>query len=260
MCFDLGLGKIVMVGGGTPFSLTNTDTWVYDGSDWIEVLVPGPPPRTEAQMAYDWDKGRCVLVGGVGPMFAPRTDAWEFDGATWSQVPAPPTMGIAQYTSYDIARGQVVVASCGDPGPFTITWVRGASASAFGTGCVGTAGQPELTCTLPFVGAPLRATLTRLNPTRSAAAILIGLSRTAWSGGTLPADLEPFGMPGCSLWSSIDGVWWMPASNGVGVWTTVIPNQSALVGAEAFLTGVSFDDANAMGAVLTRPLRLILDR
>lgn len=80
------------------------DTWVWDRErkQWTEKLVPGPPPRTGAAMAYDARTKRVVLFGGCtgAPAPAPlnaiecsdgRTalrDSWVWDGSAWTEKTA----------------------------------------------------------------------------------------------------------------------------------------------------------------------------
>src|SRR5690606_2712838 len=60
------------------------DTWEWDGSQWTELLVPGPQPRTFHAMTTVGEK--IVLFGGQGEMEGGILDStWEFDGQTWTE-------------------------------------------------------------------------------------------------------------------------------------------------------------------------------
>ncbi len=63
------------------------DTWEWDGIEWREIEVPGPPPRRGHKMAYDSRRGVTVLFGGMNDdINTLYGDTWEFDGESWTQV------------------------------------------------------------------------------------------------------------------------------------------------------------------------------
>jgi hypothetical protein len=101
------------------------DTWVWDGSNWVEKTpATAPPPRSNHAAAYDDQRGRTVLFGGYGgaAFFA---DTWEWDGSVWSQkTPATsPPSRIFHAMAYDRARGKVVLfGGFGQRGPVSDTW------------------------------------------------------------------------------------------------------------------------------------------
>ncbi len=41
------------------------DTWIYSGSSWTAVRVPGPSPREGGQTTYDARDGYVLLFGGL---------------------------------------------------------------------------------------------------------------------------------------------------------------------------------------------------
>lgn len=83
IAFDSNRGVVVMHGGADPFSFFS-ETWEYDGTDWILTSTAGP--YTEgAEMAYDSSAGKMILYGGLWPDGAgPKHDTWEYDGASSS--------------------------------------------------------------------------------------------------------------------------------------------------------------------------------
>jgi hypothetical protein len=61
-----------------------SDTWVFDGTSWNQVLAsPTPPARDLAVMAALGNV--VVLFGGEDPM-GDLNDTWTFDGSTWTQL------------------------------------------------------------------------------------------------------------------------------------------------------------------------------
>ena len=65
----------------------------------------------------------------------------------------------------------------------------------------------------------------------TAAALILGASKTVWGSVRLPLDLTPFRAPGCSLLVSFDSTFVTPVdANGNGKITLSLPNSSNLVG------------------------------
>lgn len=60
MAFDSLRGVTVMFGGGS----FRSDTWEWDGSNWLGPLPSGPGGRIDHAMAYDDQRYRTVLFGG----------------------------------------------------------------------------------------------------------------------------------------------------------------------------------------------------
>ncbi|MBI5527936.1 MAG: hypothetical protein HY897_16520 [Deltaproteobacteria bacterium] len=83
-------GMILFGGQGQDLALQN-DTWLWDGSNWEEIVTTNAPsPRWGHAATYDSKRGRIVLFGGQGvnQKGDPDTlnDLWEFDGADWYEV------------------------------------------------------------------------------------------------------------------------------------------------------------------------------
>lgn len=120
MAYDSHRKRAVLFGGNRVLFGSNPDenrylddTWEWDGFNWIQVKVAGPPPRAEAAMAFDSGRGRVVLFGGHnranegGNRFG---DTWEWDGESWVEmkVTGPsPRNGAALV--YDGTRRRVVL-------------------------------------------------------------------------------------------------------------------------------------------------------
>jgi hypothetical protein len=84
--FDPQTGATLLFGGvqvdeGVAYL---TDTWLWDGDQWQEVDVTGPPGRVHAAMAADLGRGRVVLAGGSNAPGVILPDVWEWDGQAWT--------------------------------------------------------------------------------------------------------------------------------------------------------------------------------
>jgi uncharacterized protein (TIGR03437 family) len=89
MVYDASHGLVVMTGGipGTLVPLPLMDTWVWDGTNWSQLLPATSPPRRDGHaVAYDAARGRVVLFGGED-FFGSSTynDTWVWDGTNWKQ-------------------------------------------------------------------------------------------------------------------------------------------------------------------------------
>jgi len=129
LAYDSGRGQVLLFGGGLS-TVDFNDTWVWNGTTWVEIFpAVQPPKRANHAMAYDAAHGRVVLFGGKGDMstrLAPRNDTWVWDGANWTQVfPAtspPPRSNFAMV--YDAVHSQVVLFGGTQPSTFyNDTWV-----------------------------------------------------------------------------------------------------------------------------------------
>jgi pyruvate/2-oxoacid:ferredoxin oxidoreductase beta subunit len=110
MAYDAARGQVVLF-GGVGYSGTLNDTWVWDGTNWVEKTpTTRPSGRYGHAMAYDAARGQVVLFGGHDAS-GPLSDTWVWDGTNWVQkfpsVNPPWRYGHAM--AYDAARGQVVL-------------------------------------------------------------------------------------------------------------------------------------------------------
>jgi hypothetical protein len=83
--FDPLLNNVFLFGGA---EITDTirnlnDTWAWDGSQWIEINVQGPPARVHPILAFDANRGVLVMTGGSNGPGAILSDTWEWDGVNW---------------------------------------------------------------------------------------------------------------------------------------------------------------------------------
>ena len=120
MAFDAARGETVLFGGNRVLFGTEPradtyldDTWVFRGGGWTSRAVPGPPPRSEAAIAYDPRRRRIVLFGGTAQTASGRVrfgDTWEWDGSQLElkATTGPPARNGASLV-YDAARGTLVL-------------------------------------------------------------------------------------------------------------------------------------------------------
>jgi hypothetical protein len=76
IAYDPTIRQLVLFGGFTFADIRNPngDTWVWDGSDWIQQFpVTSPPGRFDSPMVFDQARRQLVLFGGQGPCNAPTT-------------------------------------------------------------------------------------------------------------------------------------------------------------------------------------------
>ena len=140
------------------------------------------------------------------------------------------------------------------------TWEFGAQFLPFGSGCAGSAGVPALAGgALPRLGTTTTAQLTNLPVNSPLALLAVGLSRTQWAGGSLPALLTSIGMPNCRTYTSADLLTTVPAGGGSATWSWSVPSLPLLLGTTFYLQGVSWDPAaNALGLTVTNAATMVL--
>lgn len=113
MAFDAAR-QVVVMHGGNRFSEPagfNDETWLWNGSEWSLLKIPGPGARGYHGMAYDADREVIVLRGGLDGVSAGLDDTWEFDGAEWRQIEAPgaPATNAEVGLVYDVGRHRHVL-------------------------------------------------------------------------------------------------------------------------------------------------------
>jgi N-acetylneuraminic acid mutarotase len=67
-----------------------SDTWAWDGQDWVQLSDTGPSARQSHAVACDFSRSRVALFSG-GQISAQAAnvaaaDTWEWNGVDWAQV------------------------------------------------------------------------------------------------------------------------------------------------------------------------------
>ena len=260
-CLDLQRRHVVLFGGHGPSARLN-DTWLWDGTTWQARSPPqAPSSRSGYRVAYDVPRGKTVLFGGWSGTIH-LGDTWEWDGAAWRPITAgpPPTGRYDCSLTYDPTRHAVLMFG-GWSGAMELndTWLYVSSApgqySTFGTGCRGAAGPPQLNAAdgrVPVVGAAFPVLVTNLpSGILNSAVGVIGLSKSKWQSIPLPYSLSALGMPGCTLYVSIDVS--MPLANtGIAKWSIPLPRAAHLIGWRFYQQAVVVDLlANTAGVTVS---------
>ncbi len=136
--------------------------------------------------------------------------------------------------------------------------------ATLGIGCATRAGViPRIGASFtPEVGKLFAINLSRVEPL-SSAQLVLGSSATTWNGTPLPLDLAGFGMPGCTLRTSIDAQFVRQAQGishkGWSRVETTIPNDPRLRGATFYAQWLVFgQDAVGPYGVTTRALAVTI--
>jgi hypothetical protein len=108
--YDAARARVVMFGGNDGFGLVNSNTWEWDGADWLLRSSSGPAPRFGAKMVFDAGRGVTVLYGGA-TWIGLADDVWEWDGNAWQQrtLAVRPTPRWAPAMAFDAARARTVL-------------------------------------------------------------------------------------------------------------------------------------------------------
>ena len=113
-----------------------------------------------------------------------------------------------------------------------------ATATAFGTGCTGAAGVPDLApANTPELGETFQLDATNLDPIVPISVMVVGFSSLP-----APIDLQPLGFGvGCDLLVNLDVLLSFAAASGSGSYTLAIPQSLALLDADLFFQCGSID-------------------
>jgi hypothetical protein len=89
VAFDSRRQVTVFFGGQNQLAgvLHTSETWEWNGANWIKRNSGEATARREAAMAYDSDRGVCVLFGGGTNILqghTPFNDTWEWNGSNWT--------------------------------------------------------------------------------------------------------------------------------------------------------------------------------
>jgi hypothetical protein len=112
MATDYAHGNIVLFSGFGGYSGYTSDTWIWNGTNWVQQSpANSPPARTFATMTYDPATGNVVLFGGVGSTGDNLNDTWVWDGSNWTQINSPTNPSEREFPTmaYDPASGTIIL-------------------------------------------------------------------------------------------------------------------------------------------------------
>src|SRR5262245_29987192 len=149
LAYDARRDVVVLFGGlaGGPFPAPVSDTWEFDGQQWMQrTNVGAPASRWSHAMTYDALVGRVLMFGGVLVGGSSLADTWYYDGVSWVQLLAigGPPPGGRHGLACDATRGRLVAhnGSVGETWDFVPP--GRASAARYGIGCADACGVPTL--------------------------------------------------------------------------------------------------------------------
>ncbi|HEX5054822.1 MAG TPA: hypothetical protein VFZ65_23800 [Planctomycetota bacterium] len=131
-----GVNGTILMYGGSGGGVIRTDSWEWNGTDWVAGPTVGPSPRFGAAMATD-SSGQTLLLGGYFSVYsgtapaiyeqASLGDTWLYPGpgGPWIQLtPTGPPYRASGLAAYDSWRDRLVIAS-GSTGTVHHTWEWG---------------------------------------------------------------------------------------------------------------------------------------
>lgn len=131
---------------------------------------------------------------------------------------------------------------------------QAASFTAFGSGCQGPAGTPQMAVvqnSRPVIGTEFQLSITLLpNAVYNCVFGVVGVSKTQWQATRLPLDLTPMGITGCSMYVSPDHMEEIRKLGGSATWSMRVPNRASLVGVTVYLQTWVIDAGANPGAVV----------
>jgi len=99
--------RITVLFGGRTASAALGDTWVWNGTEWAQLMPPvSPSARYTAKLIFDPVRKQLVLLGGILQDRTVPNDSWAFDGETWqlldglTAAPTPRAYNAVAFDSY----------------------------------------------------------------------------------------------------------------------------------------------------------------
>jgi hypothetical protein len=259
MAFDPVGGTMLMFGGilatsNAPTQPQSYETWTYDGTSWT-LHTPNTPPDG-GPMATDLDRARVLMPFGQGSPYA-----WEWDGSQWRMLlQASPGLRSNPGVAYEPHDRRILMWGGMRNGvPTDEFWEFSTAApaelEAYGSGCAGSSGVPQLNplaYQLPWIGDTTTVRLSNLDPSVAAVVFVAGTQATS-------VGLGGFGMPGCTQLLVPQATNFRLASQGRADWSMQIPNNPALAGVEFRAQAFALDaGANAAGVCASKGLRYVV--
>ena len=103
MAYDSLLNRIVLVGGFNSSAFL-TDTWTWDGTNWLTAGQVRAAPYGPGAMAFDASRNRMVVYN--------MNYTFQWDGMNWDQrspANSPPSVTGGAAMAFDSARQRVVL-------------------------------------------------------------------------------------------------------------------------------------------------------
>jgi hypothetical protein len=138
VAYDAQSRQLVLF-GGTTCSLSQylSDTWVWDGSSWVqEQPASSPTARGFHAMGYDPGTGDLLVFGGVTEdqttgVLSNANDTWQWNGSDWEQLSPATSPGALLWASMaEFPPGGTLMLTAGNQDnsrPVSDTWVWSAA-------------------------------------------------------------------------------------------------------------------------------------
>jgi hypothetical protein len=126
MAFDSVRNRTVLFGGGSAAFTNYSDTWEFDGVNWVQRTPSSSPPAlVGSAMAFDANRKVSVMFGG-STATGDSPDTWEWDGTGWTlrAFTTAPSARLWTALAYDSTRGRTVLFGGDGPGSTDLgdTW------------------------------------------------------------------------------------------------------------------------------------------
>lgn len=135
--------------------------------------------------------------------------------------------------------------------------------TAYGSGCSGSVGAPQLAVTngLPQPGLTVDLELRNLPQVSGSVLFLLGISKQSWNGIPLPFDLATIGMgTNCRLWTGVETTLQVSNASGSAILTLPIPALTALIGLQSYAQALVPDPgvSSAIPATMSNAVQLMM--
>ena len=255
-----GHHMVAMPSRGEVVLVTHNRTWTWDGSDWTD---RGSVPFTAIEdyaLAYLPERDRVVMHGGrnYSQIGAPKVSSvFEWNGTSWQTATVAGSPVRADHRLVEGPEQQLYLMPDNPLALYRYGSVAMSASEAYGTGCLGTAGLPQLAAKAwqrPRLAETFTVEGAGMPP--GIALAILGFRDDQWAGQPLPLSLASVGMPGCAaLLEPFDVLGALPVG-GRATWNLFVPNDPALLGIDFYLQGLVLDaPANVFGATVTNGLR-----
>jgi len=244
-------------------TIFNIATQVYDSAGTAQAIVAVPDANFQnlnvltwyrVQAKFDFATNQVLQLSimdfttFVPHIFTP-TGWYLFGGAAGAPVPTD--------FRFFCGGGLGNVVACDN-----ISITAAATFDPFGTGCTGSLGVPTLAAapaSLPIPGSLFSAVLGNLP--LSAGVFAAGFSNTATGPFTLPLNLTPFGLNGCTLYVDPAVTLLLVGTGNQATWNLSVPPNPGLLAVRLYTQGFSLDPpANAAGLTVSNACRLVVGR